>query len=320
MAVLVGIDEAGFGPVLGPLVVSSTAFKLPRTLLQADLWHVLQRTVSQSRRYPAGRLVITDSKKAYSQSAGVRHLERTTLSLLSLLEYKPTSLELLLSHLDASCLPRLRAYPWYARIAEHVLVCDDSDKVVAAHALRQDMARNRMAFLGMASRCLDVGYYNQMIKTVRNKANVLFSVTCTLLQAAWDRHGEDPDFQVVIDRQGGRVHYRDSLLRMFPDLSLAILRENEQMSSYVLANAKRKMRVHFVVKAEARCLPVSLASMVSKYLRELMMQQINNYFVGWCPELKRTAGYWQDGLRFIQDLERNIPDKASERDRLVRCR
>ena len=319
MAVLVGIDEAGFGPILGPLVVSSTTFKLPSELLRADLWQVLQRTVAYSRRHPSGRLLITDSKKAHSPSSGIRHLERTTLSMLSVLGYRPASLEGLLSQLDATCLPRLKAYAWYTRLAEHGLPSHDPDIAVAAHALSQDMARNNMAFLGIESRCLDVGYYNERVKTVRNKSNVLFSITCTLLKTAWDLH-QTADFQVVIDRQGGRVHYSDSLLRMFPGMSLTILRENERISSYVLSDAGRQIRVHFAVKADTRCLPVSLASMVSKYLRELMMQQINNYFVDRCPELKRTAGYWQDGLRFIQDLERHIPDKTSDKDRLIRCR
>ncbi|MHC5117167.1 MAG: ribonuclease HII, partial [Planctomycetota bacterium] len=35
MALLVGIDEAGYGPLLGPLVVSAVALKVPEGLLRA---------------------------------------------------------------------------------------------------------------------------------------------------------------------------------------------------------------------------------------------------------------------------------------------
>src|SRR5262249_37174349 len=38
MAWLIGIDEAGYGPNLGPLVMSSVAWRVPARLLGANLW------------------------------------------------------------------------------------------------------------------------------------------------------------------------------------------------------------------------------------------------------------------------------------------
>ncbi|MFQ6036606.1 MAG: hypothetical protein ACE5NM_12280, partial [Sedimentisphaerales bacterium] len=60
MAVLVGIDEAGFGPILGPMVVSSSTLSLPRNLLTANLWQVLKKSVADKRKRLAGRLLIAD--------------------------------------------------------------------------------------------------------------------------------------------------------------------------------------------------------------------------------------------------------------------
>ncbi len=60
--------------------------------------------------------------------------------------------------------------------------------------------------------------------------------------------------------------------------------------------------------------------MVSKYLRELMIENINSYFIDFHDSLKPTAGYWKDGLRFIQDLKTNIPHIKYENDMLIRSR
>ena len=63
MAIVVGIDEAGYGPLLGPLVVSVAAFELPAEDVDADLWQRLAGTVTPTPRKRPGTLAIGDSKK-----------------------------------------------------------------------------------------------------------------------------------------------------------------------------------------------------------------------------------------------------------------
>jgi hypothetical protein len=319
MAVLVGIDEAGFGPILGPLVVSSCTFSLGEDCVGQDLWQVLHKSVAKTRRHLRGRLLVTDSKKAHSKSMGLKHLERTVLSALGCLGHDIQSLAQLLTVLCPGCLDRLRAYPWYQHLQEEALTSDDPDKAIARSVLQQDMAQAGVKLLNLESRCLDVAHYNALVATVRNKSNVLFTQTCALIQNVFDAFPEG-DLHVVVDRQGGRVHYRDSLLRMFPGMGLRIVSEGQDTSSYVLSNAIRSVHMSFRIKAEAHSLPVALASMVSKYVRELLMGQINRYFQGLCPELKATAGYWQDGKRFIKDIRSRIPETCSKDEQLIRSR
>jgi ribonuclease HII len=148
---------------------------------------------------------------------------------------------------------------------------------------------------------------------------VLFTATSQLIKNAFDNFARD-ELQIVVDRQGGRVHYRKNLQRMFPDMELTIVRESPQSSSYELQADGKQMRLHFAVGADARFLPVSLASMVSKYLRELLIHSINQYFAGFGAALKPTAGYWKDGLRFVEDLQKTIPHVEYDSSQLIRCR
>jgi len=319
MVILVGIDEAGFGPILGPLIVSSSTFLLPHHLLKSDLWQVLSRSVASRRKHLAGRLLIADSKKAHNKSLGIKHLQRTVLACLKCLGKEPSTLTELLMFLCPDCFEQLSEYPWYKKIDGQTLSIDKADMAIVSQVLSDDLSSNGIELIELKSRCLDVAYYNKMVNTVKNKASVLFTATSQLIKNAFDNFAGD-DLQVMIDRQGGRVRYRKILQRMFPDMKMKILRESQANSSYELQANGKFMRLHFVVGADERFLPVSLASMVSKYLRELLVYNINRYFTGFGADLRPTAGYWKDGLRFIKDLKTNLPHVKYDNNQLIRCR
>jgi ribonuclease HII len=321
MAVLAGIDEAGYGPILGPLVVSASAFSIHDSLLKADLWYHLRKSIAIKKKHLAGRLLITDSKKAYSRAVGIRHIQRTTLAVLRCLGTEPTDLNSLLTFLSPDCPQRLKTYPWYYS-PDTVGIPLDYDSVdikIASEVFSADMAGQGISLLGIQSHCLDVAYYNKLVAAVKNKASVLFSTTAALIKSIWD-NCRDENIQVIVDRQGGRSRYRKNLQRMFSDLELAVINESQNSSSYELKNTDRKMRIHFVIRADQRYMPVCLASMVSKYLRELLVARINSYFLSRHRQLKPTAGYFKDGRRFITDIKTYIPDIKYDSNLLIRCR
>jgi len=319
MAVIAGIDEAGFGPLLGPLVISSVCFSIDKSMLAADLWDYLSKSVGYRRRGLSGRLLICDSKKAHNKTNGISHLQRTSLSCLKLLAFEPENLDELLQTLCPHCRMRLLDYPWHRYCEKVALEHAKADIAIASKVFANDMKANNIKLLDIQSNCLDVRHYNRMVDVVRNKSNVLFSATAELLMNAWEKYAQD-SLQVIIDRQGGRVHYREHLSRIFTGAKLRILKETPSNSSYEITQDNRQMKVHFVVKADNDFLPVSLASMVSKYLRELLVANINKYFVSLHPQLKPTAGYWKDGLRFVEDIKANIPNLDYEHSMLVRSR
>ena len=320
MAILVGIDEAGYGPLLGPLVASSVAFSIPDEHLKADMWHLLQRAVGKQKRQLAGRLLITDSKKAYTKSSGVTHLRRSVLASLACAGSSANNTGKLLETLCPDCFSRTSQYPWYADLGDQMLGGDADDISLATSVLKNTMDAAGMKLLAINSSCLDVGHYNRLVSNVKNKANVLFTSICGLIQQALDRTPKGQMLQVIVDRQGGRIGYRKPLLKMFPEMKLKIIRQDEKMGSYELTGYGKVMRIHFAIKADDRFLPVALASMTSKYIRELMMDSINSHFGSQCDDLKPTAGYWQDGQRFVSDLAEKIPNVKYDEQMLIRCR
>jgi hypothetical protein len=83
----------------------------------------------------------------------------------------------------------------------------------------------------------------------------------------------------------------------FPDTLAIVRQEGRQESIYQLGAGERRREFTFRAQGES-FLPTALASMVSKYLRELAMRAFNEYWIGRITDLKPTAGYPVDAQRF----------------------
>jgi hypothetical protein len=76
----VGIDEAGYGPNLGPLVMTVVACRVPDP--DSDLWHDMRAVVRRHGDEDDGRLLVADSKLVFTPDKGLRCLEQAVLALL----------------------------------------------------------------------------------------------------------------------------------------------------------------------------------------------------------------------------------------------
>jgi ribonuclease HII len=319
MAVVTGIDEAGYGPLIGPLVVSQICFAMPDEYLGRDMWDMLSSAVARNKKALAGRILITDSKKAFVRSTGLGHLERTVLAFLNAAGFEASDLQKTLNYLCPECSCRLPEYPWYANLKNIALETNTPDICLAGSFLNKAMAQKDIKFIHAESRCFDVAHYNKMVTASRNKASVLFTAVCSLIQQAFEKYGHQ-NLQIIVDRQSGRMRYRQALAAMFGSVDMQILREDERDSSYQITAGNKRMKIHFVVEGDDKFMPVSLASMFSKYIREQLIECINKYFISHCQNIKPTAGYWKDGQRFIKELKTKLPHLKYEQHKLVRCR
>ena len=91
------------------------------------------------------------------------------------------------------------------------------------------------------------------------------------------------------------------------------------MSCYRWGPPGVRREVRFAVRGES-FLPVALASMTAKYLRELAMAAFNSFWQQQVPGLKPTAGYPQDARRFAASIDEARQQLAIDNDLLWRCR
>ncbi len=158
-----------------------------------------------------------------------------------------------------------------------------------------------------------------MLDATRNKGSALFSTAVVHLDHLITTYGHQ-GLVIFCDRQGGREHYGALLRLMFEDWSLEVTKELDGHSEYKLLRGGHVVRIIFCEKAEAQCMPVALASMLSKYLREALMGRFNAYWRAMLPEITPTAGYYSDGMRFLGDIDAKRRELGIEDAQLIRSR
>ena len=128
---IIGTDEAGYGPNLGPLIVTATAWECDADLEPAGLWEKLAEVISNEPVRDGKRLYVADSKSVYSSGDSLEDLEVPVLAFLRLLGVSPESLDSLGFCLAGSTfLPHYLSEPWNPQPGLTLPVDSSTDHIV----------------------------------------------------------------------------------------------------------------------------------------------------------------------------------------------
>jgi ribonuclease HII len=325
MAWRIGIDEAGYGPNLGPLVMTAVACRVPDDLIDADLWKVLKKAVRRRRLDGDTRLFIQDSKLVFSTTRGLGDLETAVLAALVHCSDDPNprclfeTLAHLLDFLCPTARDEIEQELWFSGTTGLPVSAD-------AELLRKGMDRLCTTLSACGVRlgpvrsmvfCPD--RFNQLVDHWGSKGSVLAVGLNELLRWQMERTRSGP-VRVVVDKHGGRNCYAAVVQEAFDDGMVLAREEGANRSVYELVGLERPVRLTFMPRADGSELCVALASMISKYLRELFMVEFNAFWQKELPGLEPTAGYPGDAARFFEAISPvrqrlGVPDRLLWRSR-----
>lgn len=324
--ILIGTDEAGYGPNLGPLTVAATAWSLPAGVEPLDLWKELESVLTSAPRRGDQRLFVADSKKVFSPGEGLESLEVAVLAFLNLINVNTASIDQACRAISmpaqvAPFLDAYRAEPWN-NTPGLALPIDSSDDHISewVTTLNAELKKCGIRLLGIRARIMFPEEFNQLVTQADSKGVVLSNATLQLVRDLADACTADADLGhkatlVVCDKHGGRNRYDQLISQHFDDQFVFRLEESREKSRYRMGS----MDFCFRTKAE-EFLPVALASMVAKYTREVLMHQFNHFWAQHIPGLKPTQGYPLDAKRFREDIATAITRLNVPMDQLWRSR
>jgi ribonuclease HII len=293
---IVGIDEAGYGPNLGPLVQAAVALRLPPG--DTAGWDTLKAVVRRAHEKRDSRLLIDDSKKVYTKG-GLEALERGVWAITAA---EPYSLHDFLW--SSGEVPQwgedLRAETWF-----------DGEELLPVHINAETEWENSASVRAAFGdrwfgdfRIVPAPRFNQMVDQFGSKGTILSRGLIELVGSVCDAIPLDGEpLAFACDKQGGRNFYAGILQEAFPSGWVVAERESNDESRYRVENLARDITITFRPRADGDSVAVALASMFCKYLREVCMRQFNRYWATHVPGLAPTAGYPVDAKRFYAAIQ-----------------
>ncbi|MHC4942031.1 MAG: ribonuclease H family protein [Planctomycetota bacterium] len=302
---LIGIDEAGLGPRLGPLVVTAVLIEREGQSQDTAIERLLAEAISRDARMEEARLRVDDSKIVYRGGNGFSQLEKTAVSFwFAAHACLPESLKFWIEKNTGSEAPDLRECPWYGQAPHSLripLVISEEMILESSENLRSTMNRNGIPRCSVKQRILTAPALNRKIDRLGLKSKALIDCVTSLMREVLAQE-QASSIEFDVDKLGGRCFYQAMLQGIFPYTSIDARLESRKCSSYRLTWEGRRIRVRFIRHGDAQHAQIALASILSKYTRELFMNLFNRFWSERVASLRPTAGYPTDAARFLEQI------------------
>jgi hypothetical protein len=326
--IICGVDEAGYGPRLGPLVSCSVSVTSSSDdLTAANLWEAVSGCVVKPGRAKGKMLTVGDSKRVFNRKSGLTRLE---LSVLSFARAAGLPTENLLTFsealLAAEDIEDVKDVPWYEYLDITIPLEVSSVRLEEMTTLLDvELKKAGIEKVKVRARILSARQFNRQVAFTDNKAVVLMGLVGDLLAKAKGDAGEN-NLSVIVDRLGGRTDYAGFLSSLFPERKVQQYSSRKDCQGYLLQESEpasaheNRMTIEFKTKADQQAFPVALASMFAKYLREAYMQLFNSYWQALDRNIPQTSGYWVDSIPFLEAAREQVSCLGIENEMLLRSR
>jgi len=280
---IVGIDENGYGPLLGPLIITGIKIEMEGEdpLIETDV--VQFRTPF---RLKDSKYIFTRSSHSYKRG------EQIVFKVFNLLGIKTKTFQELLNLISINPIT----------IGEYGL--EDFGIPVFQNELVKTDFSNYWAKVGLFFKDVKINVimpdkFNREIEQFNNKSIVDFK---GFMEVAKELIDEDKHY-VLCGKIGGTDRYS----RFFEALSInyKTVIEKRVHSEYLL---NEKDHIYFLLNGDEKYLPIMLASIVGKYVRELFMLALSRK-LGFNTEIPYASGYRHDQktyelLKMLNDTEK----------------